>query len=57
MQLDEIVLNDGIKTLGNYAFWNFRNLKNIIIPESVTNIGESAFHGCTALSILLYQIL
>lgn len=52
MQLDEIVLNDGIKTLGNYAFWNFRNLKNIIIPESVTNIGESAFHGCTALSNL-----
>lgn len=49
MQLDEIVLNDGIKKLGNYAFWNFRNLKNIIIPESVTNIGESAFHGCTAL--------
>lgn len=52
MQLDEIVLNDGIKKLGNYAFWNFRNLKNIIIPESVTNIGESAFHGCTALSNL-----
>lgn len=52
MQLDEIVLNDGIKTLGNYAFWNFKNLKNIIIPESVTNIGESAFHGCTALSNL-----
>ena len=52
MQLDEIVLNDGIKKLGNYAFWNFKNLKNIIIPESVTNIGEFAFSGCTALSNL-----
>ena len=52
MQLDESVLNDGIKKLGNYAFWNFKNLKNIIIPESVTNIGEFAFSGCTALSNL-----
>ena len=52
VQLEEVVLNDGIKTLGNYAFWNFKNLKNIIIPESVTNIGEFAFSECTALSNL-----
>ena len=53
MQLDEIVLNDGIKTLGNYAFWNFKNIKNITIPDSVTTIGDYAFSECTALTNLI----
>lgn len=50
LKLEEIVLNDGIKTIGNYAFWNLKNLKKITIPDSVTSIDQYAFENCTSLS-------
>lgn len=57
MQLDEIVLNDGIKKLGNYAFWNFRNLK-ILLFQNLLQISENQpFMGVQHYPILLYQIL
>lgn len=49
MQLDEIVLNKGIETIGNSAFWNLKNIKNITIPDSVTTIEDNAFNNCVAL--------
>lgn len=35
-------LNDGLQTIGNYAFYNIYP-PDIIIPSSVTSIGEGAF--------------
>ena len=34
----------------NYAFSGCENLKNIVIPESVTKIGDYAFSGCAGLN-------
>ena len=53
MQLDEIVLNNGIETIGNSAFWNLKNIKNITIPDSVTTIEDNAFNNCAALTDLV----
>lgn len=47
--LEEIVLNDGLKEIGNYAFENCFELKKIEIPASVTYIGERAFASCLSL--------
>jgi hypothetical protein len=44
--LENVTLNYGLKSIGNYAFFQCDSLKSIEIPGSVTNIGEYAFYGC-----------
>ena len=48
--IKEIILEDGITSIGNYAFHKCTGLKSITIPDSVTNIGDSTFYGCTGLT-------
>ncbi|MGN0466853.1 MAG: leucine-rich repeat protein [Lachnospiraceae bacterium] len=48
--IKEIYLNDGITTIGDYAFTSYCYVNKISIPNSVTTIGESAFEYCTSLS-------
>ncbi|MBO4902356.1 MAG: leucine-rich repeat domain-containing protein [Lachnospiraceae bacterium] len=44
---EELVLPDGLKTISYRAFENaFSDLQSVIIPASVTFIGEDAFYGC-----------
>ena len=42
-----ITLHDGITSIGDYAFYNCRNITTLTIPRSVTSIGERAFESCT----------
>ncbi|MFI3162938.1 MAG: leucine-rich repeat protein [Bacillota bacterium] len=35
--------------ISNYAFSGFTQLKEVVIPDSVTTIGENAFKNCTSL--------
>ena len=37
---------DGVATVGEYAFYNSKNLTEITIPSSVTTIGYGAFEYC-----------
>lgn len=37
---------DGITTIGKGAFFDNRDLKRIIIPESILEIKDNAFYGC-----------
>lgn len=39
----KIVINDGITSIGNYAFYKFYKLQSLSIGSSVTSIGEGAF--------------
>ena len=49
-----VVLPNGMTIIGNYAgkslFYGYPNLQTIIIPESVTSIGNNAFSGCKGLT-------
>lgn len=47
--LETIIISEGIKEIGNYAFQNMYYVKNIFIPISVTTIGELAFEDCNSL--------
>ncbi len=49
-QATKIVINNGVTSIGNYAFSNFQKVTEVSIPNSVTSIGNSAFEGCSALT-------
>lgn len=54
--ITEVIIEEGITYIGNYAFSSCQNITNASIPNSVTNIGQEAFTYCTSLtSITLPQ--
>ena len=46
MYIKKVVIQDGISSIGSYAFWNCPQLESVIIPSSVTSIGGNAFDRC-----------
>ncbi len=51
----DIVIEEGVTSIGMYAFYNCTNIKSVTIPESVTSIGSSAFANCTAIEKIYYN--
>ena len=49
----EYAIPQGIRTIGDDAFYGVSSLQKITIPDSVTVIGASAFSGCSGLTELL----
>ena len=45
----ELVIPDGVTSIGSYAFSGCSGLKSITIPNSVTSIEYDAFSGCSGL--------
>lgn len=43
---------EGLTAIGDRAFANQQNLRNIVLPDSVTSIGNAAFENCRSLSSL-----
>ena len=52
--ISNIVIEEGVKSIGRYAFSEISNIKYINIPESVVMIGQEAFHGCSNLVYIFY---
>ncbi len=46
----EVIIEDGVTSINDYAFYNCTSLVSITIPSSVTNIGECAFEECRNLT-------
>lgn len=45
-----ITVDDGTKGIAGYAFYWQYNLKEIQLPNTVTNIGDYAFYGCESMT-------
>jgi hypothetical protein len=43
-EITQVVISEGVTTVGDYAFYYCYNLRSVILPESVTAIGEEAFY-------------
>lgn len=49
-QVTSYTFGDGVQTIGAYACNNLSNLTSVKLAESVLNIGDNAFNGCTGLT-------
>ena len=52
----ELVIPDGVTSIGNYAFYGCDCLTSVEIPNSVTSIGSSAFDYCSNLKTVISRI-
>ncbi len=48
-----VIIQDGLTSIGSYAFYNCYYLSSITLPNSVTNIGSYAFRGCSSLTSII----
>ena len=49
-EIETVIIEDGVTTIGDCAFGGCEVLTNINIPDSVTSIGLYAFYNCTSLT-------
>ena len=50
--VQNVVIDEGIKNIGDNAFYRCINLKSVKIPESVTEIGSDVFLRCSKLEAI-----
>ena len=46
----DVVIPDGVTSIGFHAFFGCSSLTSVTIPDSVTKIGNEMFWGCRNLS-------
>ena len=49
-EIEKVVIEPGVTSIANKAFYGCKNLKSIELSDTVTFIGESAFDGCVSLT-------
>lgn len=53
--ITKIIIEPGVTSVAAGEFYLLKNVKTVIIPESVTNISSSAFNGCSSLATVFYR--
>ena len=48
--IQAVVLQDGVTSIGNYAFYHYASLASVSIPGSVASVGYYSFSECTDLA-------
>lgn len=48
-EIESVVVEAGINSLGDYSFYEYRSLKSVILPEGLTHIGNYTFAKCSLL--------
>ena len=49
-QMITIEIPDTVTEIGSYAFYEWRNLENVVMSKKITKIGDSAFENCRSLT-------
>ena len=48
--IKSVVIQQGVTSIGNWAFWDCSGLTSVTIPDGVTSIGDYAFAYCVSLT-------
>lgn len=46
LSAEKIVVGEGIQTIGTYAFWGMNNVKEVVLPSTLTEIRDFSFAFC-----------
>ncbi len=49
-EIQNVIIDDGVTSIGCYAFYNFDSIVSITISDSVTSIGYGAFEYCDSIT-------
>lgn len=49
---DEVIIPEGVTHIGEYAFYGYPDLRRVVLPSTLQEIGSCAFGGCTGLTAL-----
>ncbi len=49
----DVVIPDGIDSIGKYTFMNFKGIKKVTFNDAVSSVGEGAFNGCENLEMVI----
>jgi len=55
--IKHIIIEDGVTTIGNFAFMDCGNVESITIPQSVISFGNRSFMGCGMTELILPENL
>jgi len=47
-----VTVEEGVTSIGDYAFYSYENLIVVELPASLTKIGSSAFEWCTKIVVV-----
>ena len=53
LEINKVVVEDGITSVGDFAFYGMTNLAEIVLTDSVTSIGTYAFKNCSSLKEII----
>lgn len=53
--IQTLVLNAGITSIGNYAFYGLSKITKLTLPEGLTTIGAYAFSGCNHITEIIFS--
>ena len=53
--IKNLIIDDKITSIADYAFYDLTKLVSVTIPENITAIGNKAFYGCTGLTTLNFN--
>ena len=45
-KISQVVINEGARSIGDYAFYGCGALKSVTMPNTITQIGKCAFYNC-----------
>ena len=51
----EVIIEEGITTIPDKAFYEFSLITRIVIPTTVNEIGKSVFSGCRSLKTIIIK--
>ena len=53
-KISVVSFGSGVKAIGNSAFSECTELKEVVLPDTVTSIGDTAFKGCSKLETVVF---
>ena len=53
--ITKCIIPDSVTSIGYWAFFNCKSLKEITIPDNVINIGYNAFSNCKSLEQVIFR--